>query len=712
MLVALALMSAALVGGAPPAAAQFAQQGNKLVGSGAVGNAGQGISVALSGDGGTAIVGGDGDDSSAGAAWVFTRGNGVWTQQRKLVGSGATGAGGLGKSVALSADGNTALVGGSRDNGFAGAAWVFIRYFNKITHTIVWSQQGNKLVGSGATGKATQGNAVAISADGNTAIVGGPSDNGNVGAAWIFTRSTNGTWTQQGARLVGVGQGASHEGFSVALSADGNTAILGGPEDDSGAGAAWVFVRASNGTWSQQGTELVGAGAAGYAKQGWSVALSADGNTAIVGGIGDHNGLGAVWIFTRSNGVWRQQGDKLVGSGTTRASQGVSVALSADGDTAVVGGSEDLPSGATWVFTRSNGVWSQQGEKLVGSGAAEPAYQGIVALSDDATTAIVGGSGDNGYAGAAWVFVRPSAADITSTNDFNNDGRSDVLWRHTGGDVAIWEMKGTTATAQVDLGHSDTAWQIAGTASLVQSTGDFDGDHRSDILWRSSGGDVAIWEMEGTTPKAQVDLGPVDTAWQIAGVGDFDGDGKADILWRHSGGDVAIWLMNGTTPTSTAVVGSIDTAWQIVGIGDFDGDGKADILWHKSDGSLAIWLMNGITPKAQVAIGTVDTSWQVAGVGDFDGDGMADILWQGAAALSGSVAMWEMNGVTPKTQAVVGTVDSGWQIVSTGDYDGDGKADILWRHTGGDVAIWEMNGTAPKAQAVVGTVDTAWTIVE
>ena len=151
-----------------------------------------------------------------------------------------------------------------------------------------FTQQGPKLVGTGAVGTAEQGFSVALSADGNTAIVGGHVDNSATGAAWVYTRS-GGVWTQQGSKLVGTGAvGAAEQGISVALSADGNTAIVGGPDDNSNAGAAWVYTR-SGGVWTQQGSKLVGTGAVGSARQGSSVALSADGNTAIVGGPGDNS---------------------------------------------------------------------------------------------------------------------------------------------------------------------------------------------------------------------------------------------------------------------------------------------------------------------------------------------------------------------------------------------------------------------------------------
>ena len=80
-----------------------------------------GLLVALSADGNTAIVGGDGDNNFAGAAWVYTRSGGVWTQQQKLFGIGAVGSAYQGESVALSAHGDTAIVGGYGDNSFAGS---------------------------------------------------------------------------------------------------------------------------------------------------------------------------------------------------------------------------------------------------------------------------------------------------------------------------------------------------------------------------------------------------------------------------------------------------------------------------------------------------------------------------------------------------------------------------------------------------------------
>jgi FG-GAP repeat len=149
-------------------------------------------------------------------------------------------------------------------------------------------------------------------------------------------------FVQQGDKLTGGGEtGNGQFGYSVALSADGSTALIGARLDDGGRGAAWIFAR-SGSTWSQQGSRLTGSGEAGNGQFGSSVALSADGSTALVGGVGDNASKGAVWVFTRSGSAWNQQGPKLTGAGETGNGElGTSAALSGDGSTAIVGGATD-----------------------------------------------------------------------------------------------------------------------------------------------------------------------------------------------------------------------------------------------------------------------------------------------------------------------------------------------------------------------------------
>ncbi|PYP94126.1 MAG: hypothetical protein DMD38_16350, partial [Gemmatimonadetes bacterium] len=253
-------------------------------------------------------------------------------------------------------------------------------------------------------------------------------------------------------------------------------------------------------------------------------------------------------------------------------------------------------------------------------------------------------------------------------------------------------------------------------------TSDFNGDCKSDIVWRNAAtGQNYLYFMNGTTILgAEGYIRTVaDQNWQVAGVGDFDGDGKADILWRNSAtGENYIYFMDGTAikPTEGFIRTVADQNWQVVGVGDFDGDGKADILWRNSTtGQNYLYLMNGTAIAGEGYLRTVaDQSWQVAGIGDFDGDGKADFLWRNSS--TGENYIYPMNGLVIKaTEGFIRTVaDQTWKVAGIGDYDGDGKADILWRNSAtGDNYLYPMNGTT-----ILGTegflrsvADLGWQVV-
>jgi hypothetical protein len=125
------------------------------------------------------------------------------------------------------------------------------------------------------------------------------------------------------------------------LNADGTNAIIGASVADNARGAAWVF--AKNGSeWNLKGNKMAGTVSSESAAQGWSVAMSADGNTVLIGAKADNWTNGAAWIFTWSGNSWEQRGPKLTGIGNVGvANQGQSLALSADGSTAIIGGNQD-----------------------------------------------------------------------------------------------------------------------------------------------------------------------------------------------------------------------------------------------------------------------------------------------------------------------------------------------------------------------------------
>jgi streptogramin lyase len=296
--------------------------------------------------------------------------------------------------------------------------------------------------------------------------------------------------------------------------------------------------------------------------------------------------------------------------------------------------------------------------------------------------------------------IAPSIA-TTATHDFGGDNKSDILWQDTGGNVALWLMNGGQVSAAGSLGNVPTAtWSIVGQHAFTGAAGGQ--SQTADILWRDTSGDVAMWFMNGLTISSAAGVATVPTNWNIYGTGDLNGDGKGDILWRDDSGNVAVWFMDGATISSAIGFGGVPTNWHIVG------DGNGGILWRDDAGDIAVWEVKNGQVTAASYLGTVPSNWVIQGVGDFDGDGNIDILWRDTT--SGTVAIWFLNNGQISSTASLGAVPGAWSIVQVGDYDGDGKSDILWKDSSGNVALWFMNGATIASAAGLGNVGTSWQV--
>jgi FG-GAP repeat len=397
--------------------AQLVQQGY-LKASNTEANDVFGYSVALTGDtlavgvpgeasAATGINGPQGDNSAvdSGAVYIFTRTNGVWSQQAYIKASNTEANDGFGGSVVL--NGDTLAVG--------------------------------------ATGEASAA----------TGVDGIQTDNSAVdsGAVYVFTRA-NGVWSQQA--YLKASNTEANDGFGVSLALDGDTLAVGatgeasadGNQTDNNApnsGAVYVFTRTDS-DWNQQSylkasnTEANDGFGESLALAGDTLAVGATGEASAATGINGNQGdnsateSGAAYVFTRTNGIWSQQA--YVKASNTQSVDwfGYSVALA--GDSLAVGalfeasaaigvngnqGDNSAPnSGAVYVFTRTNGVWSQQAYVKASNAEADDGFGYSVALAGNslavgalfeasAATGINGNQGDNSAldSGAAYVFSLP-----------------------------------------------------------------------------------------------------------------------------------------------------------------------------------------------------------------------------------------------------------------------------------------------------------------
>ena len=376
-----------------------------------------GYSVSSSSDGNRIIVGAYLEDvggSASGAAYIFTRSGTTWSEEQKIYATDRAGSDYFGWSVDISADGTYAIVGARLEDAGgtdAGAAYIFSR------SGTTWTQEA-KIIASNAGASDYFGYAVSIDSDGNTAIVGAPNEDtggGDAGSAYIFTRSGT-TWTQEAKIVASDDQASDKFGEDVSISNDGNTAVVGAPNEDttaSNAGSVYIFTR-SGSTWSQE-AKIQASDAQGSDFFGKYVRVSGDGDNIISGAYLEDeaaDGAGAAYIFTRSGTTWSQEAKLTASDGASFDYFGVSVGISSDGDTAIVGAAyeDTVPndSGAAYVFTRSGTTWTEQDQLLASDAEASDKFGVAVAMSGDGSTAIVGANEEDttaSNAGSVYVFV-------------------------------------------------------------------------------------------------------------------------------------------------------------------------------------------------------------------------------------------------------------------------------------------------------------------
>lgn len=265
---------------------------------------------------------------------------------------------------------------------------------------------------------------------------------------------------------------------------------------------------------------------------------------------------------THTDILWRRtDGQTLVWLMNGRAKMGETVLSPAPSASFAVGATADFDrDGATDIVWRdaatgSNALWLMRGAAR----AAEIALPSV--------------------RGASWS--------IGAAADFDGDGDPDLLWRDAAtGANAVWIMDGTARAGTVNL-------------PPLRAQADGVGAATSEML-------PAIMGPSGDSP------------WRIGGAADFDGDGKTDILWRNqeSGADF-VWLMDGTALRARVPLPVMSDVQQEIGAAqDFDGDARPDLLWrHRTSGACSIWFLNGTALTSSVPLpAPPDPSWRIAGL--------------------------------------------------------------------------------------------------
>lgn len=312
------------------------------------------------------------------------------------------------------------------------------------------------------------------------------------------------------------------------------------------------------------------------------------------------------------------------------------------------------------------------------------------------------------------VFTVTASNAILAVDDFDADGVSDLLFRNSSsGGMYVNLVNGLSILGGGSLYQAGEDWDLAGV-------GDLNNDLKKDVIVQNAAnGAIYAYLMDGAKPAgAKFLCKSADLGWGVAGVADLNGDGTKDIVLRHSGsGALYIWIMNGLD-----VVGQSffrrggDSTWELGGLADLNGDGKSDIVMRNTaNGAIYVYLMDGLKVVGQgFAWAGGDSQWKIAGFGDFDGDAKADMLLCHAG--SGDGYVWLMDGVKPKSGAFAwkSSTQTPWEFKFAGDFNGDGRTDILLRNTAtAAVYLFLMDGTKVAASGYVWSGgDTAWDVAK
>jgi Bacterial Ig-like domain/Calpain family cysteine protease len=296
-----------------------------------------------------------------------------------------------------------------------------------------------------------------------------------------------------------------------------------------------------------------------------------------------------------------------------------------------------------------------------------------------------------------------TAADYTIEVGATKSTNADILWRDfSKNQVGYWRFDGLqymdtrTVTSAMDAG-----WRF-------EAIGDFDGDRAEDILWRHSATDeLVVWLLDPETATIKTGSGyikqtatsnyKIGSEFRVAGVGDTDGDGKGDIIWRNElAQTTVIWYMNGSQFVNGGAVRLAsqttpwlnDASWELVDTVQINDDKKFDIVWrNRTSNQVVNWIMDGnVITSGGTTSQRLGAAYDIESVGDFNGDGRGDLLWRDT---QGNVQMWLVNAqannydiqtVKLWNGTAVPTVGLEYKLVGVEDFSGDGKADIVWRH--------------------------------
>lgn len=262
-------------------------------------------------------------------------------------------------------------------------------------------------------------------------------------------------------------------------------------------------------------------------------------------------------------------------------------------------------------------------------------------------------------------------------NDVGGDGRTDLLFHNASlRQMLYYVVDGTV--------RSEGLFGGVGAGYSVGATGDVNADRKVDLVWTSAARDLYLWAGSGSG-FTSIRIGDYPAGWALVGAGDIDGDRRSDLLFHNPAiRQFSYRILRGASVVRSALIGGVGSGYTVAATGDVNADGKLDLIWTSAARDLYLWAGNG-NAFTSIRIGTYPAGWALVGAGDIDGDGRSDLIFHNAG--TGQASYRIMRGTSVVRAASFSGPGSQYRIGSTGDFNGDGKLDLMWTGSSNDLIL-------------------------
>ncbi|MBR7107834.1 MAG: fibronectin type III domain-containing protein, partial [Lentisphaeria bacterium] len=281
-------------------------------------------------------------------------------------------------------------------------------------------------------------------------------------------------------------------------------------------------------------------------------------------------------------------------------------------------------------------------------------------------------------------------------DDLDNNGLADVVLVHTKqGYSGAWLTTGTTSVIKWgSLSNVNAGTEILGTGTLYGSEND-----GQDIFFADSKS-VGAWNVVDGKVTGYKSVMSINSTTNVLGLGDFNGDGATDILLRSTNGDLGYYNTDGTGFTYLKGLGK---EWTVAAIGDLNGDGLDDTVLRHDAGFAGTFLTQENGTVKWASLDTLKSDMTIVGTGDFNGDGVDDVLLQNKS--NGWVGAWLVED--GRVDSFIGLCNNKNTIEQIADFNGDGIDDLRIR-AGADIGVLYVNGADDTTWQYFKSVGTEW----